>query len=36
VLNELPAEGETAELPLAEPVAETGGEELFSLTGNQP
>jgi segregation and condensation protein B len=36
VLNELPAgavaEGETAELPLAE----GGSEELFSLTGNQP
>jgi len=39
VLNELPAaaaEGETPELPLAEPAAESGSEELFSLTGNPP
>ena len=39
VLNELPAavaEGETPELPLADPAAETGSEELFSLTGNPP
>jgi segregation and condensation protein B len=39
MLNELPAAaaaGETAELPLDEPVADKGSEELFALTGNQP
>lgn len=39
VLNALPvaaAESATPELPLAEPVADAGSEELFALTGNQP
>jgi hypothetical protein len=40
VLNELPAtaapEGETPELPLDAPAADSGSEELFALTGNQP
>lgn len=38
-LNQLPAtasEGETPELPLTEPVADRGSEELFALTGSQP
>lgn len=38
VLNELPAppDGETHELPLAEPAADAGSDEPFALTGNQP
>ncbi|KRI00850.1 SMC-Scp complex subunit ScpB [Curvibacter sp. PAE-UM] len=38
VLNELPApaDGDTHELPLAEPAADTGSDEPFALTGNQP
>jgi len=38
-LNQLPAtasEGGTPELPLTEPVADRGSEELFALTGSQP
>jgi len=37
-LNELPppADGDTHELPLAEPLAESGSDEPFALTGNQP
>jgi len=38
VLNELPApaDGDTHELPLAEPAADAGSDEPFALTGNQP
>ena len=38
VLNELPApaDGDTQELPLAEPAAVFGSDEPFALTGNQP
>ncbi|MBI2747591.1 MAG: SMC-Scp complex subunit ScpB [Burkholderiales bacterium] len=38
VLNELPApaDGDTHELPLAEPTADAGSDEPFALTGNQP
>jgi len=38
VLNELPApaDGDTHELPLAEPAADVGSDEPFALTGNQP
>jgi segregation and condensation protein B len=38
VLNELPApaDGDTHELPLAESAADTGSDEPFALTGNQP
>ena len=38
VLNELPLspEGDTPELPLAEPLAESGSDTHFALTGSQP
>ncbi|GAB3488682.1 hypothetical protein GCM10027399_03740 [Curvibacter fontanus] len=38
VLNELPLspEGDTPELPLAEPLAESGSDTPFALTGSQP
>ncbi len=38
VLNELPApaDGDTHELPLAEPAADASSDEPFALTGNQP
>ncbi|MDP3700095.1 MAG: SMC-Scp complex subunit ScpB [Hylemonella sp.] len=38
VLNELPlqAEGVTPELPLAQVLAESGSDQPFALTGNQP